>query len=79
MYPVLAQDQGKKLFFRRVFEDYSNKLGVKYEDYDPSKVQKLKNTFVHNVIQNKTRVNFEHFENIYNKKVFTENKLKILK
>jgi hypothetical protein len=38
MYPVLAQDQGKKLFFRRVFEDYSNKLGVKYEDYDPSKV-----------------------------------------
>jgi hypothetical protein len=26
------------LFFRRVFEDYSNKLGVKYEDYDPWKV-----------------------------------------
>jgi len=38
-----------------------------------------KTSFVHNCIANKNKSMIGHFENIYNKKVFTDNKYKILK
>jgi len=34
---------------------------------------------VHNCIANKNKSNIGHFDNIYNKKVFTEEKHKIMK
>ena len=37
-----------------------------------------RNSFVHNVIQNKNKINLDHFYKIYNKKVLNKKKHEII-
>ena len=79
MYPTLEGKSAKQLFHRRVTHDFNDKHGVEYVPPPVVKDILLKNTFVHNCISNKNKVNVEHFDKIYNKKVFTANKYRIIK
>ena len=80
MYPVLASDAGGAEFFhRRVTTDYSPKHDITYVPPPVTKSIQDKSTYVHNCITNKNKSNIGHFDNIYNKKVFNEQKYKIMK
>lgn len=80
MYPVLAREQGgAELYHRRTRTDYSPKHNVTYVPPPVSKDITDKSTFVHNCIANKNKSNIGHFDNIYNKKVFNDNKYNIVK
>ena len=75
MYPVLSKEQGAhELFHRRQTDDYCDKHDVEYTPPPVSKIFETKNTFVHNQIANKNKVNVEHFKNIFNKKTFSDKK-----
>lgn len=72
MHPVLAEAEGgKDLYFRRVKETYYDKHDIEYQPPPVVKDILKKSTFVHNCIANKNKINVEHFDSIYNKKVFT--------
>lgn len=80
MYPVLPPNEGgAELFHRRTRADYSPKNNIKYIPPPVSKDINDKSTFVHNCIANKNKSNIGHFDNIYNKKVFNDEKYKIMK
>jgi|TARA_B110001450_G_scaffold224282_1_gene221825 hypothetical protein len=80
MYPVLpSAEGGAELFHRRTRTDYSPKHNIKYVPPPVSKDIHEKSTFVHNCIANKNKSNIGHFDNIYNKKVFTADKHKIIR
>lgn len=79
MYPVLKDDSAKRLFHRRMTHDHDDKHNIEYVPPPVVKDLTLKNTFVHNCIQNKNKVNVEHFDKIFNKKVFSNAKWSILK
>lgn len=66
--------EGSDFFHRRVTADYCEKKTADYIAPPVSKVFEEKNTFVHNQIANKNKVNVDHFANIFNKKVFTKSK-----
>ena len=79
LYPTTGDpDSARDLFHRRVTSDYNNKHGVKYVPPPVVKDILKKNTFVHNCLANKSKNNVEHFENIYNKKILTQRKRKII-
>jgi len=79
MYPVLKDGNAKRLFHRRMTHDFDDKHNMEYIPPPVVKDLTLKNTFVHNCIQNKNKVNVEHFDKIFNKKVFSDKKWHILK
>lgn len=80
MYPVITNPEGQaELFHRRTRTDYSPKHDIKYVPPPVVKDVTDKSTFVHNCIANKNKSNIGHFDNIYNKKVFTKNKFEIIK
>lgn len=73
MYPVLSKGQGADdLMYRRATNDFRDKSKDVYHAPPVSKTFQEKNTFVHNQIANKNKVNVDHFKNIYNKKVFND-------
>lgn len=75
MYPVVDQDKGgAEYFHRRQTSDFGEKHNIEYVPPPVSKIFDEKNTFVHNQIANKNKVNVQHFANIFNKKVFTDKK-----
>lgn len=80
MYPVLApEDGGAEFYHRKITTDYSPKHNIQYVPPPVTKSINDKSTYVHNCIANKNKSNIGHFDNIYNKKVFNDQKYKILK
>lgn len=74
MYPVLPLEDGGNFYHRRVTHDYGEKSLKDYVAPPVSKHYDQKNTFVHNQVANKYKVNVDHFANIFNRKVFDEKK-----
>jgi hypothetical protein len=58
--------------------DYGAKHDIDYVAPPVTKLYDEKNTFVHNQIANKNKVNVQHFANIFNKKVFTDRKRELV-
>ena len=71
MYPTIDMtDGGKELFFRRTAKEFYDKSNIVYKPPPVSKVFPKRHSFVHNCVANKNKINLDHFDDIYNKKVF---------
>jgi hypothetical protein len=80
MYLVIDPEEGgNDLYFKRTTTEFNNKHGLEYNPPSLKKSAIDKNTFVHNCVVNKNKVNVDHFDKIYNKHSFNANKMKILR
>jgi len=80
LYNVMEPDQGgTDLYFKRTTTEFNNKHGLEYNPPELKKSAIDKNTFVHNCVVNKNKVNVDHFDKIYSKKQFNNNKMRILR
>lgn len=79
MYPTVKEDnEVKDLFLRMTDRQFYDKSKIKYVAPPVTKDYSRRHSFVHNVIQNKNKINLEHFYKIYNKKVMNKRKLEII-
>ena len=70
MYPTVKEDREVRELFQRMHDrDYYDKSKIKYVPPPVTKDIHRRHSFVHNVIQNKNKINLDHFYKIYNKKV----------
>ena len=78
MYPVFDKQQASALFKKGYDVNYPNRAEMEYKPPQVIKHFPKSHSFVHTCIDNKYKVNLEHFKGIYSKEVFTKEKADIL-
>lgn len=77
MYPV-DNSVNEELLLRTSDHEYYDKSKIKYIPPPVTKDIHRNHSFVHNVIQNKNKINLDHFYKIYNRNVLNIKKHKII-
>ena len=79
MYPTTAEDKEVKDLFKRMSDvEFYNKSKINYVPPPVTKNFVPRHSLVHNVIQNKNKINLNHFYKIYNKNVLNKRKHEII-
>ena len=70
MYPTTEEDKEvKDLFLRMSDLQYYDKSKIPYVAPPVSKIYPARNSFVHNCLKNKGKINLDHFYKIYDSKI----------
>ena len=79
MYPTTEEDKEvKDLFLRMSDLQYYDKSKIPYVAPPVSKNFPARNSFVHNCLKNKGKINLDHFYKIYNSKILNKRKHEII-